>query len=91
MSTSSRRRLAREEGRVLRVATYRRISTNEVNQPHSLEAQERSLKDYIATHPELVFACDYADQQTGTNNHRPGLEAMLDGAATGAFDVVLFY
>ena len=91
MSTSSRRRLAREEGRVLRVATYRRISTNEVNQPHSLEAQERSLKDYIAVHPELVFTCDYADQQTGTNNHRPGLETMLDDAATGAFDVVLFY
>ncbi len=91
MSTSSRRRLARDDGRVLRVATYRRISTNEVNQPHSLESQERSLKDYIAVHQELVFACDYADQQTGTNNHRPGLEAMLNDATTGKFDVVLFY
>ncbi len=76
---------------VTRVATYRRISTNEVNQPHSLEAQERSLNDYIARTPGLVHVGDYFDMQTGTKTERPGLQALLSAAADGEFDLVLIY
>ena len=75
----------------LRVATYRRISTNEDNQPHSLEAQEKSLSEYIARSPEMVHVADFHDMQTGTNTDRPGLQALLDAAAEHEFDVVLFY
>ena len=75
----------------LRVATYRRISTNEANQPHSLEAQERSLREYIERAPELTHVADFFDMQTGTNTARPGLESLLLAASQRQFDVVLFY
>ncbi len=93
MSSRSRpsHRPAKPKKDVLRVATYRRISTNEVNQPHSLEAQERSLREYVERDPTLVFEKDFSDRLTGTTTERPGLEAMLDAAAAGEFDVVLFY
>ncbi len=91
--TSKTRRLrpTTTEGQTLRVATYRRISTNEENQPHSLEAQQHSLGEYIARTPGLVFERDYFDKQTGTTTARPGLEDLLDDAADGLFDLVLFY
>ena len=76
---------------VTRVVTYRRISTNEVNQPYSLEAQERNLGEYIARTPGLVRVGDYFDMQTGTKTERPGLQALLRAAAAGEFDLVLIY
>jgi len=80
-----------ETKETLRVVTYRRISTNEVNQPHSLEAQEHSLGDYIARTPGLVHVGDFYDMQTGTRTDRPGLEALLTAAQGREFDLVLFY
>ncbi len=90
-SRSRGRGQRREEKAETRVVTYRRISTNEVNQPHSLEAQERSLNEYIARTPGLVRVGDYFDMETGTKTERPGLRALLDAAAGGRFDLVLFY
>ena len=90
-SRSRGRSERREEKAVTRVVSYRRISTNEVNQPHSLEAQERGLSEYIARTPGLVRVGDYFDMETGTKTERPGLQALLAAAADGGFDLVLFY
>jgi site-specific DNA recombinase len=77
--------------RSYRVGTYRRISTNEQNQPYSLEAQERSLRLFIDSQPNMTFTKDYVDRSTGTNNQRPGLEAALRDAEEGVIDLVLIY
>jgi len=89
------KRKTRQEERNLdepvRVATYRRISTNEKNQPYSLEAQERSLGQYVKSQPNWELCADFVDMQTATNNQRPGLESLLADARAGRFDVVLVY
>ncbi len=92
MARSNRRKgFVQTKDRRLRVVTYRRISTNEENQPYSLEAQETSLRSFIASQLNYEFVGDYVDQQTGTNNKRPGLERMLADAGENKFDVVLVY
>jgi site-specific DNA recombinase len=92
MASSNRRKSpAQAKDRHLRVVTYRRISTNEENQPYSLEAQETSLGSFVASQLNYEFVGDYVDQQTGTNNKRPGLERMLADASQNKFDVVLIY
>ena len=92
MASSSRRKSPTQaKDRRLRVVTYRRISTNEENQPYSLEAQETSLRSFIASQLNYEFVGDYVDQQTGTNNKRPGLERMLADASQNKFDVILIY
>ena len=80
-----------EEKTETRVVTYRRISTNETNQPHSLEAQDRSLREYVERGSGLVLVGDYFDMQTGTRTDRPGLEDLLAAAERNEFDLVLFY
>ncbi len=76
---------------VLRVATYTRISTDEVNQPYSLEAQAQMLGKYIESQPNMVHVASYTDQKSGATIDRPDLQRMLDDGRSGLFDVVLVY
>ena len=39
---------------MLRVATHTRISTDETNQPYSLQAQAQLLGKYIESQPDMV-------------------------------------
>lgn len=73
------------------MATYTRISTDEVNQPYSLEAQAQMLGKYIESQPGLVHVASYTDQKSGAVLDRPDLKRMLADARSGAFDVVLVY
>jgi site-specific DNA recombinase len=77
--------------RSVRVATYRRISTDEVNQPYSLEAQLVGLEAFVASQPGWVLTHGFVDQASGATLARPGLEAALAAAAAGAYDVLLVY
>ena len=74
----------------IRVARYRRASTDEGNQPYSLDAQELRLVPYIGSHPGWVEAGDYVERASAKDViGRPQLQQLLHDAAAGKFDLVL--
>ena len=75
----------------VRVATYRRISTDEDHQPFSLESQQLRLDAFIASQPGWEPARSYTDQFSGAYAERPGLDQALRDASLGAYDVLLVY
>jgi len=75
----------------VRVAIYTRISTNEENQPYSLEAQRKHLEQFVESQPKWLQTHFFTDQITGTTSKRPGLQAALLAAKNGEFDVLLIY
>ncbi len=76
---------------VIRVALLTRISTDEVNQPYSLEAQATRLDQFVASQPSMRITHRFTDQASGATLERPGLQQALDLARAGAFDVLLVY
>jgi site-specific DNA recombinase len=87
----SREKKVKQREGLLRVATYTRISTDEVNQPYSLQAQAQMLGKYIEFQPDMMHVASYTDQKSGATLERPQLKRLLADAKTGAFDVVLVY
>jgi site-specific DNA recombinase len=76
--------------RVVRVAFYRRASTDEGNQPFSLDAQELRLRPYAESHPDWVVVGDYVERASGKDiEGRPQLKKLLRDAADGQFDLVV--
>jgi hypothetical protein len=73
------------------VATLTRISTDEVNQPYSLEAQAIGLDSFVASQPGHTITHRFVDQASGATLERPGLQAALAAARSGDFDVLLVY
>ena len=74
-----------------RVAIVTRISTDEVNQPYSLEAQTKGLEAFVCSQPGHVITHRFVDQASGATLERPGLQAALAAAEAGEFDVLLVY
>ena len=97
MPTKSRRNRATVAGPTgpatggTRVAIVTRISTDEVNQPYSLEAQAKGLEAFVASQPGQTITHRFVDQASGATLERPGLQAALAGAKAGEFDVLLVY
>jgi site-specific DNA recombinase len=56
----------------VRVAIYRRISTDEERQPFSLDAQQERLAAYVAVQPGWVLTRSYSDRISGKRLDRPG-------------------
>ena len=83
---------AEENGPPLRVAIYLRISTDELHQPFSLEAQHLKLRNYVTSQDnwELVGK-PYIDEKSGATTDRPALKRALAAARAGKFDVLLVY
>ncbi len=75
----------------VRVATYRRISTDEDHQPFSLESQQLRLDAFIASQPGWTPTRGYTDQFSGAYAERPGLDQALRDARLGTYDVLLVY
>ncbi len=75
----------------VRVAVVTRISTDELNQPYSLEAQAAGLDAFVASQPGHTITHRFVDQASGATLARPGLQAALAAAKTGQFDVLLVY
>lgn len=74
----------------VRVALYRRASTDESNQPYSLDAQASRLQLYVASHPGWVVAGDYVERASGKDvTGRAELKRLLADADRGRFDLVL--
>lgn len=74
-----------------RVAIVTRISTEEVNQPYSLEAQTKGLEAFVSSQPGHVITHRFVDQASGATLDRPGLQTALAAAKAGEFDVLLVY
>lgn len=78
------------ENRPARVATYKRASTEEGNQPYSLQAQQMRIETYLLGRPEWTVVATYEERASAKDiDGRPQLLQLLDDAARGQFDVVL--
>jgi len=75
----------------VRIATYTRISTDEVNQPYSLGAQSERLASYVASQEDWELVGTFTDQMSGAKLERPGLTSALRAAKAGRFDLLLVY
>jgi site-specific DNA recombinase len=75
----------------VRIATYTRISTDEVNQPYSLGSQSERLASYVASQEDWETVGTYTDQMSGAKLERPGLTNALRAAKAGRFDLLLVY
>jgi len=75
----------------VRIATYTRISTDEVNQPYSLGAQSEKLAAYVASQEDWELVSTFTDQMSGAKLDRPGLTNALRAAKAGRFDLLLVY
>jgi site-specific DNA recombinase len=75
----------------VRIATYTRISTDEVNQPYSLGSQSERLASYVASQEDWELVGTFTDQMSGAKLERPGLTKALRAAKAGRFDLLLVY
>ena len=66
-----------------RVATLTRISTDEVIQPYSLEAQAQGLEAFVSSQPGQKITHRFVDPASGATLERPGLQAALAAARAG--------
>jgi site-specific DNA recombinase len=76
---------------LIRVCIYTRISTDEENQPTSLHSQRERLEAFCKAQEGWRVVAHKQDQATGTKLDRPGLQAALDLARSGAVDMLLVY
>ncbi|MBT8225767.1 MAG: recombinase family protein [Dactylosporangium sp.] len=75
----------------LRIGIYLRISTDELHQPFSLEAQRLKLGAYINSQDNWELAMVFSDQASGATTERPDLQRALSAARAGRFDILLVY
>ena len=76
---------------VTRVCLYTRISTDEENQPTSFHSQRERVEAFCGVQEGWRIVAHEQDQATGTKLNRPGLQAALDLARSGAIDTLLVY
>jgi site-specific DNA recombinase len=74
-----------------RVCLYTRISTDEENQPTSLHSQRERLEAFCKAQEGWRIVAHKQDQASGTKLDRPGLQAALELARSGAVDLLLVY
>jgi len=75
----------------VRVATYTRRSTDEANQPFTIEVQQSKLDAYVTSQDGWVIVARYGDDASGATTDRPGLGQAFAAARAGEFDVLLVY
>ena len=80
-----------ETSKVLRVAAYIRVSTENDAQTSSFELQKAAYLDTIQMHPNWELAGIYADEGiSGTSiEHRKGMQQMIEDCKAGKIDFVL--
>ncbi|GGK41731.1 hypothetical protein GCM10010124_38170 [Pilimelia terevasa] len=74
-----------------RVAIYTRRSTDEDNQPFSIDAQRGGLHRHVDTRDDATIVAEYSDDASGATLNRPGLQNALRAARAGRFDILLVY
>jgi DNA invertase Pin-like site-specific DNA recombinase len=76
--------------KMLRVATYARVSSGKDAMLHSLSAQVSYYNDLIQKHEGWLFCGVFADEATtGTKDSRENYQKLLEECRKGAIDLVL--
>ncbi len=75
----------------VRVGIYTRRSTDDENQPYSIEVQDERLDSYVGSQPGWQVAMRFSDDASGGTTNRPGLQRALQAARAGLIDVLLVY
>jgi site-specific DNA recombinase len=88
---STSRLASRSPSNRVRVATYTRRSTDEENQPFTVEAQQSKLDSYVASQDGWANVARYSDDVSGAKIDRRGLGLALAAARAGEFDILLVY
>lgn len=80
-----------DDGRILRVAAYCRVSTDDIDQVISIELQKDNYRDKIRENPKWKYVGTYVDDGfSGTNTeHRPGFTKMMKDAMDGKIDLII--
>ena len=80
-----------EEERILRVAAYCRVSTDDIDQLVSIELQKNNYRDMIKANPKWRYVGTYVDDGfSGTNaEHRPAFQLMMKDAMAGKIEKTL--
>ncbi len=76
---------------IVRVGIYLRRSTDDENQPYTIEVQEERLRSYVDSQPNWVVALRFADDASGATTERKDLQRALSAARNGLIDVLLVY
>lgn len=79
-----------QENRILNVAAYCRVSTDDIEQTISIELQKRNYREMIRSNPKWKFAGLYVDEGiTGTSTkHREGFKQMVADALAGKIEIL---
>ena len=79
------------EERILRVAAYCRVSTDDIDQLVSIELQKNNYRDMIRANPKWKYVGTYVDDGfSGTNTeHRPAFQLMMKDAMAGHIDMII--
>lgn len=75
----------------VRVGIYLRRSTDDENQPYTIEAQDTRLNAYVASQPGWKIVKKFSDDASGKNTNRRGLQKAMHWAKFGLIDVLLVY
>ena len=80
-----------QEDRILRVAAYCRVSTDDIDQLLSIELQKNNYRDMIKANPRWKYVGTYVDDGfSGTNTeHRPAFQLMMKDAMAGKIDMII--
>lgn len=79
------------DNRILRVAAYCRVSTDDIDQVISIELQKNNYRDMIKANPKWKYVGTYVDDGfSGTNtDHRPAFMLMMKDAMAGKIDMII--
>lgn len=79
------------EERILRVAAYCRVSTDDIEQALSIEMQKDNYRDMIRNNPKWRYVGTYVDDGfSGTNTeHRKAFNLMMRDAMDGKIDMII--
>ena len=82
---------AQEEDRILRVAAYCRVSTDDIDQKLSIHLQIQQYMKRIKENPNWKYAGCYVDDGfSGTNTaHRQGFQKLMKDAMDGKIDMII--
>lgn len=80
-----------QEDRILNVAAYCRVSTDDIEQTISIEMQKKNYREMIRANPRWRFCGLYVDDGfSGTESlHRPGFQRMMKDALSGRIDMIV--
>ena len=82
---------APQEEKILRVAAYCRVSTDDIDQAISIHLQIQEYKKKILTNPNWKYVGTYVDDGfSGTNTeHRQGFQKLMKDAMDGKIDMII--